>query len=394
MLDEIKASQPVVRFSADPGVKMGTLADVQEILRGMEMRWVVFDKQGHEWETSSKEKDSEEYYRHAYILVEDENMNYTRKSYGQLIEEEKKRLLGPFIMKPTGSPDPALYEKWKDKETYAIWIDGIDIENDRLNDYLAVDFKYYFQSGVMKNARSKRFPQPYQVHLYTKDYGLPNPLTNQDTITLTSRFVTWGRDISKYPDPNTAYLQKNARYEKLRTSGTIYSQKSAQEKALLDSLYIELNNEYFQSSDKRKKSLKQPISPDSDSPRNGNATQNNGEKIAVQNKGSLGGKELVYAFASSNGSRSAGLQEYLALYGKYQTVTYENRLFEQPVVWGVLHQQKMFKQLEAKYNGLSFEERRQVKRATFPYVKMESGGKEVFVKIEDLTPQQRKELGC
>jgi hypothetical protein len=206
--------------------------------------------------------------------------------------------------------------------------------------------------------------------------------------------VTWHKDIQKYPDPNTAFLQKNARYENLRTSGTIYDHKSPEEKAVLDKLFQELDSEYSQSLDKRKKILKQPISPDSDIPRSGNSMQISSEKIAVRNNRSIGGEELIYEFASSNGDRSSSLQEYLVLYGEYQTVTYENRLFAQPVRWAVLHQQKLFRALEAKYNGLSFDDRRRVKRAAFPYVKMEKDGKEVFLKIEDLTPQQRKELGC
>jgi biopolymer transport protein ExbD len=397
-LDEIKASQPIVRFSANPGVEMGTMADVQEILRDKEIRQVVFETQIREEPQSEAEQEKEIHYRNAYILLEDENMQYTHKSYGQLTEEEKEKLLGPIKIQPTGSPDPALYEKWKDNQNYAIWIDGGVIENERLNAYSAVDFGGFLQSRVMQNARSKRFPQPFQVHLYThnfyKELGPKKPLTEQDTITLTQRRATWHKDIQRYPDRNTAFLQKNARYEKLRTSGTIYSQKSPEEKALLDSLYHELDSLYTSSSSGRKKYIKKPIAPDSDSPRNGGSSQNSSEKIAVRNNGSLGGEELVYEFASSNGGRSAELQEYLALYGKYQTITYQNRLFEQPVIFGVLHQQEIFKELEAKYNRLSFEERRRVKRAAFPYVKLEKDGKEVFVKIEDLTPQQRKELGC
>ena len=397
-LDEIKANQPIVRFSVNPGVEMGILADVRAILREKEIQQVAVEVQNREEPALGTEKEKEAYYRNAYILLEDENMQYTHKSYGRLTEEEKKGLHGPIKLQPTGSPDPALYEKWKDSQTYAIWIDGAVVENDGLNDYTAADFGGFFQSGVMQNARSKRFPQPYQVHLYTqnfyKELGPKKPLTEQDTITLTQRRVTWHKDIQKYPDRNTAFLQKNARYEKLRTSGTVYSQKSPEEKALLDSLYHELDSLYTSSPSGRKKYIRKPITPDSDIPRNGGPSKNPSEKIAVRNNGTLGREEPVYEFASSKGARSAALQEYLALYGKYQTITYENRLFEQPVIWGVLHQQKMFKELEAKYNGLSFDERRRVKRAAFPYAKLEKDGKEVFVKIEDLTPQQREKLGC
>ncbi len=402
----IKSKNPentLVRFSAAPEVEMGLLADVQMVLRENELREVVYEGQSQQGQDGTLKDEMEVYYRNAYILVEDENMVYTRKTYSQLTEKEKKGLLGPMKARAKEHPDLALFEKWKDNKTYAIWIDGVVNPNEKLNDYTATDFVGFFQSGVNANARSERFPQPYQVHLYTdayydREFG-PNaqinqPRTSVDTITLTSRMVTWHKDIQKYPDPTTAFLQKYARYENLRTTRTIYDQKSPEEKALLDKLYQELDIEYSQSSDKRKKSLKQPISPDSDIPRNGSSTQNSSEKKTVRNNRSLGEEELIYEFASSNGDRSLSLQEYLKLYGEYQTVTYENRLFAQPVRWAVLHQQKLFRVLEAKYNGLSFDDRRRVKRATFPYVKMEKDGKEVFLKVEDLTPQQRKELGC
>src|SRR5690606_1922545 len=190
------------------------------------------------------------------------------------------------------------------------------------------DIVMFWTSRVTESARSTRFPQPFQVHLYTDEYYenelMPNsyrqnPLTNQDTITLTSRFVTWGRDISKYPDPNTAYLQKNARYENLRTSGTIYLQKSTVEKALLDSLYWELSDEYSQSSDKWKKSLKEPILPDSNTPRNGKPAQNSSEKISARTVNNTAANESPYSLASRQESQSKALKEYLQHYGAYQT---------------------------------------------------------------------------
>lgn len=400
-LDEIKSSQPLVRFSANPGIKMGTLADIQEILREGEVRRVVYEEQSQKPDTWQEIQEA--YYKNAYILVEDKNMVYTHKTYFQLTEQEKKGLFGPMIPRDKENPDPALYEKWKDHKTYAIWIDGLVTTNDKLNNFAATDFVGFFQSGVNANARSKRFPQPFQVHLYTDEYYDKNfgpespdrqPRIHTDTITLTSRLVTWNKDIQKYPDPNTAYLQKNARYENLRTSGTIYSQKSQQEKAELERLYQELNDEYSKSSDKRKKSLKEPIVPDSDTRRNGDPSQSSSGKIGARTVGNSGENDMVYSLAFSPELQSKALKEYLTLYGQYQTKAYENRIFSQPVEKEVLVQQEVFRNLDKKYQELSFDERRRVKRATFPYAKLEKDGKEVFVKIEDLTPQQRKELGC
>jgi len=66
------------------------------------------------------------------------------------------------------APNKSEYESWKDKTNFAIWIDGKSIENSKLNTHKISDFVYYSGSFVHKNARSKRFPQNHQFHLYTK----------------------------------------------------------------------------------------------------------------------------------------------------------------------------------------------------------------------------------
>ncbi|GAA0879495.1 hypothetical protein GCM10009119_24630 [Algoriphagus jejuensis] len=400
-LDGIKGSQPVVRFSAAPGVKMGTLGDVQEILRGVEFRRVVYDSQNFGDEVSDPEKEA--HYRDVYFIIEDVNMDYISKTYRQLSDSERKKLYFSSNVPAKMALSQEQLDELVNEEKYALWIDQVVVSNEKLKSYKPSDFAFLIQSSVREVARTGKFPQPYQVHLYTqqgydqhlgKDAAFRKPLTSQDTITLTQRRVTWHKDIQKYPDANTAYLQKNARYEKLRTSGTIYIHKIPEEKALLDKLYQELESEYSQSSDKRKRSLKEPIVPSSDIPRKGDPRENSSEQPAIQSVRRAEGSDVAYTFVYSPQLHSKSLQEYLSVYGQYQTRAYENRPFSQPDNQEILEQQKLFKTLEAKYNRLSFEDRRRVKRATFPYVKLKNDGKEVFVKIEDLSPEQRKELGC
>ena len=57
---------------------------------------------------------------------------------------------------------------YKNKETYAIWIDGNVVDNKQLNEFQASDFVHFIESFVYKNARSDKFPQEYQVQLYTE----------------------------------------------------------------------------------------------------------------------------------------------------------------------------------------------------------------------------------
>ncbi|WP_341217147.1 M56 family metallopeptidase, partial [uncultured Wocania sp.] len=66
------------------------------------------------------------------------------------------------------TPTETLFNSWKNKTEFAIWIDGKHVSNETLNNYKASDFKYYTSSFVYNNARSKKFPQSYQNHLYTK----------------------------------------------------------------------------------------------------------------------------------------------------------------------------------------------------------------------------------
>ncbi|MDO3695192.1 M56 family metallopeptidase [Wenyingzhuangia sp. chi5] len=60
------------------------------------------------------------------------------------------------------------FNQWKNSEKFAIWINGRSVKNTELDNYKATDFKYYTSSFVHNNARSKKYPQPYQNHLYTE----------------------------------------------------------------------------------------------------------------------------------------------------------------------------------------------------------------------------------
>ncbi len=62
------------------------------------------------------------------------------------------------------------FRDYKDGSKYAVWIDGVSVDNKKLNAFNASDFVSYTESSVKKNARSKRFPQANQVSLYTEKY--------------------------------------------------------------------------------------------------------------------------------------------------------------------------------------------------------------------------------
>jgi len=65
------------------------------------------------------------------------------------------------------APTSDQFEEFKSKEKHAIWINGKHVENIVLNQYERGDFDHFNTSFVHNNARSEKFPQEYQTHLYT-----------------------------------------------------------------------------------------------------------------------------------------------------------------------------------------------------------------------------------
>ena len=68
------------------------------------------------------------------------------------------------------SPTKKELDNFKDSKKYAIWINDVHVPNKTLNDYNTNDIATFGGSVVLKNARSKKFPQPFQYWFYTQKY--------------------------------------------------------------------------------------------------------------------------------------------------------------------------------------------------------------------------------
>ena len=115
----------------------------------------------------------DEYYAGVRIIVKDCNKKtIVDKQYEELTLEEKNNHIPLFVPKPLveKSPTEKEFSDFKNNSKYAIWIDGKNVSNDKLNNFYPKNFVYFSGSSVLKNARSKKFPQPFQYHFYTKDY--------------------------------------------------------------------------------------------------------------------------------------------------------------------------------------------------------------------------------
>ena len=114
----------------------------------------------------------DEYYAGVRVIFKDcSKKTIIDKQYEQLTSEEKDNYT-PYVPTPLIEKSPSKNEltDFKNGAKYAIWIDGKHYRNSELSKYSASDFVYFTGSSVKKNAKSKKFPQPFQYSFYTKDY--------------------------------------------------------------------------------------------------------------------------------------------------------------------------------------------------------------------------------
>lgn len=159
-------------------------------------------KSGVENKNTQNVSSSDKYYANtAFVFKSKSSKVFVEKKYSELTEQEKKLIPPPSPSLAKKSPDSKEYEGFKDSENYAVWIDGKHVSNSELNEYQASNFVSYFNSIVHKNARSKKFPQRYQVTLFTaegydKAYG-QNQVRDAGTITIMASEDTRKNKIQK-----------------------------------------------------------------------------------------------------------------------------------------------------------------------------------------------------
>jgi beta-lactamase regulating signal transducer with metallopeptidase domain len=77
----------------------------------------------------------------------------------------------PIVKK---SPTQKEINNFKNSKKYAIWIDGVHVDNAKLNNYKLSDFASFSGSVILKNARTKKHPQPFQYWFNTNKYYKDN----------------------------------------------------------------------------------------------------------------------------------------------------------------------------------------------------------------------------
>ncbi|MFD2908904.1 M56 family metallopeptidase [Flavobacterium ardleyense] len=95
------------------------------------------------------------------------------KKYQELSKDEIEKLIFlKFRQEPTVKKSPTQKEinDFQNSKKYAIWIDGIYVDNSKLNNYKPSEIVSFGGSVVLKNARTKKHPQPFQFWFYTNKH--------------------------------------------------------------------------------------------------------------------------------------------------------------------------------------------------------------------------------
>ena len=160
---------PTALVTVKPSTPMGYVSDLQNALFDNGIKHIDLNKL--QQKTIQKEPvqglEKDFFYSNSTFIVVDISGNKTKKSYSQLTESEKAGLRERPTIPAKASPSSETFEGWKDPKKFALWLDDLVIPNKKLDEMDASQIVHIFSSLVHKNARSERFPQPYQVHLYT-----------------------------------------------------------------------------------------------------------------------------------------------------------------------------------------------------------------------------------
>lgn len=106
------------------------------------------------------------------------------KRYEELTPDDKNKFKIWFPVPKAlvkKSPTAKELEAFKDNKKYAIWIDGKNVQNSELNKYKPSDIASFSGSAIMKNAQTKKHPQPYQFDFFTHTYFDKNVMGKEQT---------------------------------------------------------------------------------------------------------------------------------------------------------------------------------------------------------------------
>jgi len=109
----------------------------------------------------------EDYYKNATFKFRDKNKKIIAvKSYDELSDAQKKRLLPPPTKPMQRQPSKKQLNAWQNASQFGVWLDGKQIKNSKLKNIPSDNLAHYFESKLEKNAKNygKHY---YQINLYS-----------------------------------------------------------------------------------------------------------------------------------------------------------------------------------------------------------------------------------
>ncbi|MBA9073704.1 beta-lactamase regulating signal transducer with metallopeptidase domain [Flavobacterium gossypii] len=154
------------------------------------------------------------------------------KVYEELTAEDKERLKVWLFLVPKGyvknSPTQKELDGFKNVKNYAIWVDGVNVRNSELNKFKPSDIAYFSGSVILKNARTKKHPQPFQYSFYTHDYFDKNEMGKDPEKYAGDKMEVFEKIIKKKANPEIKLVPYKANKSKKENEKTEYVNANGQ----------------------------------------------------------------------------------------------------------------------------------------------------------------------
>ncbi|WP_111307658.1 M56 family metallopeptidase [Confluentibacter sediminis] len=194
-----------------------------------------------------------------YDLMTDEQRHSVKKYPKDIISNLSN-------VKPK-TPTETEFNSWKNSNKFAIWIDGTHVKNSELDNYKVSDIKYFTTSFVYNNARSVKFSQSYQNHLYTQK-GFETTFTNSkknhsalEQIKKELKAESSKTQQRATQDTVEEYKKKYNELEVLKKIPPHYINKTKTEQEKMNALFSDLGGMYFKMSSTNRQLVSRPEAP-------------------------------------------------------------------------------------------------------------------------------------
>ena len=255
-----------IKISAAPTLNMGVISDFQALLRENEVYEISYQDPVDNNSQKYQEVDKKTFFAETSFLIKHPDGKTSKVSYEELSEELRENLFVPKISATRKAPTEENLKTWETSDNHALRLDGKVISNAALANLDQGEIYHFFESFVYPNARSEKFPQEYQVSLYSKaafeqmiNEVKSGPaemhiLLNSPSDTIYVQEVQNSKKVEKYRRDVEAY-------HKSLKNGEHFVFRSKDEKVKLLEAWSDLGGRYFQLSSADKKKVARPQSP-------------------------------------------------------------------------------------------------------------------------------------